>query len=362
MKCATISLVLLLAASIVAATAGHSSAASIVWYVNDFEGAAGAEWSHTTTDSTPWGQRRFLGQFCNDMVTLSLPDLPEHTELEVSFDLFVIRTWDGSGDDPGDVWHLGIQDGPTLLHTTFSNGGTTYDLPQTYPGNLPGTDYPARTGATENGTLGYTYTWMGVLDSVYSMSYTFQHSAASVGLEFLAQNLTSITNESWGLDNVVVSYALVPAELLGDLNGDGFVGQIDLSIVLTYWGENVTPGDPLLGDPSGDGFVGQTDIDTVLGNWGASDEPEILLGDLNDDGWVGQIDLSTVLTYWGSNVTAGDPLMGDPSGDGLVGQADLDHVLGDWGQGTALGVPVPGPATLSLLLLGCLDLLRPRRR
>ena len=73
-----------------------------------------------------------------------------------------------------------------------------------------------------------------------------------------------------------------------------------------------------------------------------------LLGDLNDDGWVGQIDLSIVLTYWGGNVTAGDLLMGDPSGDGFVGQTDLDYVLAYWGQGTPPLAPVPEPATLAM--------------
>ena len=88
-----------------------------------------------------------------------------------------------------------------------------------------------------------------------------------------------------------------------------------------------------------------------------------LFGDLNGDGFVGQIDLGYVLTYWGQTVAMGDPLMGDPSGDGLVSQDDLDMVLADWGGGSPPAPPsVPESATLSLLTLGGLALMRRKRK
>ena len=52
------------------------------------------------------------------------------------------------------------------------------------------------------------------------------------------------------------TYELSDGLLAGDLNDDNFVGGDDLDIILTYWGQYVTPGDWLLGDPTGDGFVG----------------------------------------------------------------------------------------------------------
>jgi len=58
----------------------------------------------------------------------------------------------------------------------------------------------------------------------------------------------------------------------GDLNGDGFVGQTDLDIVLDNWGLNQPPADPRA-DPSGDGFIGQTDLDYVLQDWGKGSQP-----------------------------------------------------------------------------------------
>jgi PEP-CTERM motif len=65
---------------------------------------------------------------------------------------------------------------------------------------------------------------------------------------------------------------IAPGLLVGDLNGDGFVGIADLNIVLGAWNQTVPPGDPLA-DPSGDGFVGIEDLNTVLGNWNAGTPP-----------------------------------------------------------------------------------------
>jgi len=62
------------------------------------------------------------------------------------------------------------------------------------------------------------------------------------------------------------------ASLVGDLDGDGFVGINDLNIVLGAWNQNVPPADPAA-DPSGDGFVGIDDLNTVLGNWNAGTPP-----------------------------------------------------------------------------------------
>ncbi|MEZ6192189.1 MAG: hypothetical protein R3C45_12995 [Phycisphaerales bacterium] len=61
--------------------------------------------------------------------------------------------------------------------------------------------------------------------------------------------------------------------LEGDLNNDGFVGIIDLSIILGNWNEAVAHGVFTLGDPSGDGFVGIEDLNVVLSNWNAGTPP-----------------------------------------------------------------------------------------
>ncbi|MEZ6192920.1 MAG: hypothetical protein R3C45_16735 [Phycisphaerales bacterium] len=69
---------------------------------------------------------------------------------------------------------------------------------------------------------------------------------------------------------------LAPAQaqaLDGDLNGDGFVGALDAQIILTYWGQIVTPGDLSKGDIFPDGFIGLTDLSFLLLNWGQGTIP-----------------------------------------------------------------------------------------
>lgn len=59
---------------------------------------------------------------------------------------------------------------------------------------------------------------------------------------------------------------------LGDLDGDGKVGQSDLDIVLGGWGDSAPLDDPRA-DVQVDGFVGQGDLDMVLGDWGEQAPP-----------------------------------------------------------------------------------------
>lgn len=94
---------------------------------------------------------------------------------------------------------------------------------------------------------------------------------------------------------------------------------------------------------------------------GAMPDPT-LLGDLNGDGFVGLGDLDIVLGHWNQTVTAGDKLAGDPSGDGYVGLADLDEVLGNWNAGTPPASVIPEPGALGLFAAGAGALAFGRRR
>ena len=191
----------------VAVQPGSGRAATV--YANDFQGVVGSEWSSTQTETPPADPGRwFLGRFANDAVSLSLSGLPSHTNISLDFDLFIMSSWDGDGPEPGtpDLWRLSVTGGPVLLYTTFSNfPNRTQDYPGPYNG-LPDATNPPKTGAAEVDTLGYP----GFLDfvggdSVYHLSFTFPHSADSLTLAFQGgPGLTSVPDESWGLDNVVV--------------------------------------------------------------------------------------------------------------------------------------------------------------
>jgi hypothetical protein len=168
--------------------------------------AAGAEWSSAARDVTPFGNRVFLGQFTNETVSLDLADLGSHSEVTLSFDLYVIRSWDGNGPSGPDIWDLSVRDGDSLLHTTFSN---LAEFTQAYPDAFPGGDNPAQTGAAEVNTLGFVYSdpasgFSEVVDSVYRLTFTFPHSASGLTFDFSGSNLEDVSNESWGLDNVQV--------------------------------------------------------------------------------------------------------------------------------------------------------------
>jgi len=63
-----------------------------------------------------------------------------------------------------------------------------------------------------------------------------------------------------------------PDRIVGDINGDGFVGIDDLNLVLGSWNQDVPPGNPLA-DVNEDGFIGIDDLNPVLANWNAGTPP-----------------------------------------------------------------------------------------
>lgn len=183
-------------------------------YDNNFEGTVGSEWSSTSTDITPRGSRRLLGQFGSETVNLALDSLPSHTQATVSFDLFIIRSWDGNRSDAygPDIFNLSVAGGQTLLQTTFGNPNADFYSGQAYPDAYPGGQNPGLAGAKESNTLGYRFGrsinnfFQGYpLDSVYRLDFSFLHTDNSLQLNFSASLTEGIGDESWGLDNVKVS-------------------------------------------------------------------------------------------------------------------------------------------------------------
>ena len=175
-------------------------------YFSDFESGAGGEWSDRATDVTPGTAAhpadRFLGQFNENTVALDLVSLPDHSSVEVVFDLYVIGSWDGNGQRccGPDLWQLRA-DGQRLLYTTFGIWPES-GLNQSYPDTYPNGDHAARTGAAEVNTLGFSDFWGG--DSSYRLIFRVPHSAPSLHLEFLGAPTDAPHDESWGIDNIQV--------------------------------------------------------------------------------------------------------------------------------------------------------------
>ena len=204
-----------LRSSVLAGLAGilccTTNRADTIVYTNNFESVVGPEWVPANTSVTPVGQRRFLGEFWmgNHSATLSLTNLPSHTRVKLSFDLFILKSW--QGNEPGpfgpDLWELGFLGGAKLIYTSFSYpvaGGH----PQAYPGSYPGASYPSAYGAAETNALGYDLGLGG--DAVYRISINFDSTATDLALTFRDYLQEPISNESWGLDNVVVELQKVP--------------------------------------------------------------------------------------------------------------------------------------------------------
>jgi hypothetical protein len=174
----------------------------------------------TNVDS-PNGGQRFLGEFggpvivaappydprhfvrVNETVTLTLKNLKPHSLATVSFDLYLLKSWDGNNPNFGpDRWSLSVGGGPELLETTFSNNFKTgaYDLSQQ---NYPASNSAPQTSATAVNTLGYTFYG----DSIYHLTFTFPHTKDVLVLNFSSSLFEGkgTADESWGLDNVRVS-------------------------------------------------------------------------------------------------------------------------------------------------------------
>ena len=187
------------------------SVVETVAYSQGFENASDplSEWSLHPVATTPIGNRRFLGELAKQTTALSLSDLPQHDTLKLSFDLFIIRSWDGNlnsnGEQP-DVFTVQVEGGSPLLRTTFSNNPSIGQaFPDSYPGSVA---HPGRTGSVEQDTLGFVYGNSFVWDTVYHIELEFEHSSPDLVLDFISSGATTnnIANESWGLDNVLITY------------------------------------------------------------------------------------------------------------------------------------------------------------
>lgn len=97
-------------------------------------------------------------------MTLSLSGFAPGSTAMISFDLFILKSWDGSSP-PGPDRIVVASKGNTLLDTTFANYPGQL---QRYPGTFDSGELnEGRTGAAEANTLGYSFNFG---DAVYAFA------------------------------------------------------------------------------------------------------------------------------------------------------------------------------------------------
>jgi hypothetical protein len=171
-----------------------------------------------TNSESPNRAQQFLGEFggpkfgtaadpgynrtlVEQTIRLALGDLPQHGELQLSFDLYVLKSWDGNSPQYGpDRMCIAVEGGPTLLDTSFSNNhkvdreGSDQDYPEPIS--------PPQTASGRTNTLAYDF--FG--DAIYHFEFAFSHDRPDVQLDFTSRLFEGkgTHDESWGIDNVRV--------------------------------------------------------------------------------------------------------------------------------------------------------------
>jgi hypothetical protein len=198
--------------ALVAGLALAGSAHAQIIYSNDFETATngfttGSLVSHPNTANPAGATSKFLGLFSNNSTSLTLTGLTPGNVYDVTLDLLVKATWDGNAPVVGpDVWRV-TAGGSTLVDTTFSNVTGSY---QSFSSNGyiggPGNYAPGTNASVVNNDpdINNRYS-IYKFDKIALPQIEFTPATSTVTLSFEGQGLQGVPDESWALDNVVVS-------------------------------------------------------------------------------------------------------------------------------------------------------------
>jgi hypothetical protein len=182
--------------------------------------------SGTSTESVPSNPSNgFIGRYNNTATRALLVLTNPGSKYTVSFDLYIIGSWDGKGKQAqngafqANVFQVGYRCGggtapvTPIFATTFSNqktvqqdfplalglGGNKY-LTGSVPGSADALGYKSRPD------LSNTPTFQSVGDATYRLSYTISNVCGGAAPTFVfsstAPGQQSNYDESWGLDNI----------------------------------------------------------------------------------------------------------------------------------------------------------------
>jgi len=159
--------------------------------------------------------------------------------------------------------------------------------PAFVPGNLEGFSL-----ATAGALTTHEFNWQP--DSIFFQSYVGHADVAQTSDLIHQYRYTGADNpplsaamkthinfwQNQGLDpsnglevELIITDFSFTTPIVGDLNGDGFVGIDDLNMILGVWNQSAASISDLRADPTADGFVGIDDLNLVLNNWNAGTPP-----------------------------------------------------------------------------------------
>ena len=203
-----------------------------------------------------------------------------------------------------------------------------------------------------SGSQGYIENF-SMMNIATGFSWTGQTWTGNVSNVFGASGVTfTVSNTGDGANTSLMNVVFLPQP--GDANLDGVVNALDIDDIYNHIG----PGNAYSQwDVNGDGHVNQLDVTCELQNILHTN-----YGDANLDSKTDFTDFQTLLDHW--QVSNGGWAAGDFTGDGLADFRDFQMLLDYWNPGGWSFAPTqaPEPATLSLLALGGLALLRRRSR
>jgi hypothetical protein len=182
-------------------------------------------------------------------------------------------------------------------------------------------------------------------------------------LTLLPGSRAVVLSQEYGI-NWILAYT---ANILGDVNYDGVLNFLDIDAI--YQHLTVAPPGyvnwprPLVAynaqyDVNGDGVVSQDDVTYELNHYFLTN-----YGDANLDKATDFVDFQALLNNWQANGSSIGWAQGDFNGDGTVDFLDFQVLLNYWNPAGWNFAPseTPEPASLSLLALGVVVILRRRK-
>ena len=219
--------------ALLALLASPVARASIL-YQNDFESNTnGFNSTSTTVLATDNGgfssanTSTYLGQFTNSAITLTLNGLDVGSTYNLSFDLFIGRSWDGNatfdlttpnvGPDHWSLTATGTVTA-TFIDTTFMALVPTDNVLNDYTQNYSDSNPigPGANGQFAGADVVYTAgNVQGDWHNRYGIFYfghgvgnpnpSFIANSSTVVLSFSGSNLQDVSDEFWAIDNVILS-------------------------------------------------------------------------------------------------------------------------------------------------------------